>query len=104
MSRHQAMGGKESHPMVRSRFKGPLVMLVVLTGIAWGPFWSAEARGQGALERTFLLREKGQPERRCKILKFWTHTDGARVYEVQAQDTGELLTVVESGTTSAAGA
>src|SRR5262245_39968221 len=90
--------------MVRSCSVAPLVLALTLGGFACGqsPLPAAPGTGSAGGEKTFLLKERGQAERRCRVLISWTLADGSRAYDIQTLDNGERITVVESGTTSAA--
>src|SRR5439155_26998800 len=46
-------------------------------------------------EKVMMLTKEGQPPRRCKVLRSWKHPSGGTAYEVKAEDTGEIMTVIE---------
>jgi hypothetical protein len=52
---------------------------------------------QAASERTVSIKEDGKPAQQCRIIKTWRMKDGTQAYEVQAIDTGEVMTIVEAG-------
>src|SRR5205814_6369721 len=45
----------------------------------------------------FTVQEIGKTGQKCKVLKTWKTPEGKIAYQVQALDTGEVMTVVESG-------
>jgi hypothetical protein len=47
--------------------------------------------------QTFTVQEAGKPGQKCKVLKTWKTHEGATAYQVQALDTGEMMTIVETG-------
>jgi hypothetical protein len=46
-------------------------------------------------ETIITLREAGQRDQKCKILKTWNRPDGSVAYDVQVLATGERMTLVE---------
>src|SRR3954470_13641311 len=81
--------------MVRSRWIGPLVVLAS-TGLAWGEGAAPAPRAEGAAGHEIKVQELGRPPQRCKVLKTWQERDGGKAYQVQALDTGEMMTIAES--------
>jgi hypothetical protein len=47
-------------------------------------------------ERIITVTEPGKPPQQCRVLREWRLTDGNTALEVQALDTGEKMTIVES--------
>jgi len=43
------------------------------------------------------VQEQGKLAQKCKILKTWKTPEGSTAYQVRALDTGEIMTIVESG-------
>src|SRR5687768_5938309 len=65
---------------------------------------AAASVGQGMQpERFVLVREAGKASQKCRVLKCWRDKDGNKVGQVQAVDSGEMITVVEPGTASGGG-
>ncbi|HEV3118319.1 MAG TPA: hypothetical protein VGY58_14810, partial [Gemmataceae bacterium] len=56
-----------------------------------------DAAQAAASERVITVQETGKPSHKCKVLKSWQTSEGATAYKVQALDTGEVMTIVESG-------
>jgi hypothetical protein len=48
------------------------------------------------------VQEQGKPGQKCKVLKSWMTEEGSRAFEVQALQTGEIMTIVESGSAAPA--
>jgi pilus assembly protein CpaC len=44
-----------------------------------------------------MVREEGEPPQRCKLLKTWKENNGSTAFQVQAVDSGELMTIIQSG-------
>jgi hypothetical protein len=81
--------------MVRS-----IRIAAVVVGLAWTGLAGAQMSAQpGAAPRPryMIVREEGKPPQRCLVLKTWQHTNGLPVFQVQAVDTGEVITVVGPG-------
>lgn len=96
--------------MVRSYWMGALVL---------GASWTSLARSQAPAparalpaaapaasvgvgpampgERIVTIQEAGKPGQRCRVLKTWQQPDGSTAHQVQALDSGEIMTIVESG-------
>jgi hypothetical protein len=49
-------------------------------------------------DRVITIQEAGRPPQKCKLLKMWREKDGSMAYLVQALDTAEMLSIVESRT------
>src|SRR2546428_511452 len=90
--------------MVRSYWKRTLVTSLAWAGLAWGqqPVSSPPKAPTSApaeqSERTLTVQETGKAPLKCKILKTWRTTTGATAHQVQALATGEMITIVETGT------
>jgi hypothetical protein len=95
------MRGKETLAMVRS-----LGIAAVVVGLAWTGLAGAQSVPPGTAaprERYMTVREEGKPPQRCKLLKTWHESDGSTAFQVQAVDSGELITIVQSGSAPAEG-
>ncbi len=53
--------------------------------------------GLGAATDRFTVQEAGKAGQKCKVLKTWKTPDGKIAYQVQALNTGEMMTIVETG-------
>src|SRR5262249_6492997 len=86
--------------MVRSHWIRPVVVMLAWTGLARGQA-VPPALGPGG-ERIVTIQVGGKPGQRCRVLRTWQQPDGSRAHQVQALDTGEIMTVEESGAASTA--
>lgn len=72
----------------------------VVAGLAWTGLVAAQSPSPAgtatARPRFIIVSEQGQPQQRCKLIKTWKDANGAPAYQVQAVDTGELMTIVSS--------
>jgi hypothetical protein len=73
--------------MARSIWIGALVATLACTAPGW-----AQVQSQ---ERVVTIREADRPAQKCRVLKCWKLKDGGKACQVQAIDTGEMLTIVE---------
>jgi hypothetical protein len=46
--------------------------------------------------RIFTIFQRGKPAQNCRLLRQWTEPNGDEAYQVQALDSGELMTIVQS--------
>jgi hypothetical protein len=90
--------------MVRSIWRKTLVTSLAWAGMAWAQQPQTDSvrplpasPTQGAAERVFTVREQGKPAQKCKVLRTWKTPEGANAYQVLAVETGEIMTIVESG-------
>src|SRR5205823_6129333 len=90
--------------MARSIWKKTLVASLAWAGFAWiqQPAMQfaragSETTSSAAAERTITVQEAGMPSHKCKVVKTWQTPEGATAYQVQALDSGEIMTIVESG-------
>src|SRR5579884_3783690 len=67
---------------------------MVVLGLAWTGFAGAQSSSPLEKARYIMVTEEGKPPQRCKLLKTWREADGAPAFQVQAVDTGELMTIV----------
>jgi len=64
-------------------------------GFAWGQQFASPFPQVASGEQMIILQEPGGPQQQCKVLKSWVQPDGVTAYEVQAQASGEKMTIVE---------
>jgi|GEM_PF-5448182 hypothetical protein len=67
---------------------------MVVLGLAWTGFAGAQSSSPLEKARYIMVNEEGKPPQRCKLLKTWREAGGAPVFQVQAVDTGEMMTIV----------
>src|SRR6266446_956695 len=87
--------------MARSIWKNTLVASLAWAGFGWAQqpanYFTNPVPAAPASERILTVQENGKPSHKCKMLSSWQTSDGATAYKVQALDTGETMTIVESG-------
>jgi hypothetical protein len=89
--------------MVRSLWKRTLVTTLACAGIVCAQqtvSTTSTAKDSKPAEkamRIITVQESGKPGQKCKIVKSWKMPDGATAFQVQALDTGEMMTIVENG-------
>src|SRR5262245_59710874 len=84
--------------MARSMWIGTLIVVLASTRLALGQATGAPptpAAGSG--ERIITVQEADGPAQKCRVVKSWTTSDGSPAMQVQAVDTGEMITVVGEG-------
>lgn len=87
--------------MVRSIWRRTLVSTLAWAGLAWAQAPQTTTRpATNVVDRVITVQENGKTAQKCRIVKTWQTADGATAYQVQAVDTGEILTIVESGPTT----
>ena len=103
--------------MVRSNWTKAVVLGLACAGLAYGQTSptptpaaptaasapSPKAKQQPRVptmpgDRVITIQEAGRPPQKCKLLKMWREKDGSMAYLVQALDTAEMLSIVESRT------
>ena len=83
--------------MVRSYWKGTLVLALGWPGLVWGQQPPRSAPVQASPNEQFItLQEAGKPEQKCRVLRTW-QDKGNLVKEVQDLKTGEIMRIVEGG-------
>src|SRR5579871_4466642 len=82
--------------MVRTRWMGRVALVLASAGLAVGQSAPTEPMGGERTDRFIQLQEVGRPPQRCKLLKSWTEPDGTKAYQVQAVDTGEMISIFRS--------
>ena len=103
--------------MVRSFWMGTPVAALALAAAAWGqspwaplpatPQTKTSTAGKAAMpapvppaqpgERLITVQELNRPGQQCRVVRSWVQADGSQAYQVQALDTGEIMTIVEGG-------
>lgn len=87
--------------MVRSYWKGTLVVALACPGFLWGqqpqgtPVKPIPA--PSATESLITVEEAGKPAQKCRVLKCWALPDGTPARDVQDVASGEVMTIVEIG-------
>lgn len=88
--------------MVRSQWMAAVVMGLAWTSLArtQSPPLPASNSATSAA-RYITVNEDGKAPQRCQVLKSWREADGTTAYQVRAVDSGEVMTIVESGSVPA---
>jgi hypothetical protein len=87
-----------------------MVRSVGITALVVGLAWTGLAQAQSSSQvqsatsppkaRHITVREEGKPPLRCRVVKTWRQPNGASAYQVQAVQTGEMLTIASSAPSS----
>jgi hypothetical protein len=83
--------------MVRATKIGSVVVGLAASGLAWGQ--SAQTPPAPVPEPTgkiITVNESGKPAQKCRLIKMWTQPSGGKACQVQAIDTGHIMTIVQS--------
>lgn len=78
--------------MVRLHWMVTPVVTLVLAAAA-----AAQVPAAKPGERFMTVQEQNKPAQKCRILHSWREKDGTVAYQVQALDTGEMMSIVENG-------
>lgn len=84
--------------MVWLNWRGALIIVSAWVALACGQAFtqSGAAPTTGKAERILTLYENGKPIR-CRVVGTWQEPDGKTAHQLQALESGELITIVESG-------
>ena len=85
--------------MVRSRWVKAVMASVVSTSLVWGQSAAAPPpkAPDDATGRIITVHEAGKPAQKCRVVKVWVDEKGNKVWQVEALDTGEVMTIVAQG-------
>jgi hypothetical protein len=83
--------------MVRSHWMVPAALVLASAGLARGQGSPAELGADARKDRFVTIQEVGRPPLRCKLVKSWYEADGSRSLQVRAVDTGEMISIFQSG-------
>jgi hypothetical protein len=91
--------------MVWAKWTESLAAALTCAGLALGQETAAPVPEMPAGGQVVTIQEVGSAPQDCRVQKIWRQPDGNMAYEVQALDTGERMTIVESdaGPTTAQG-
>jgi hypothetical protein len=87
--------------MIRATKIGSVVVGLAASGLAWGQ--SALTPPAPVVEpagKIITVNEPGKPVQKCRLIKLWVNPGGGKACQVQAIDTGHIMTIVQSGPTS----
>jgi len=78
-----------------------VVVVLALTGLAWGQAKLEPAVGSGQPRpQVITVQETDRTGQKCRVIQTWFLPDGSRAFQVQGLDNGEMMTVVETGPTT----
>ncbi len=93
----------EPQPSPRPAANPPVTLTSHTPSTAEPPTLTAKGTAQPTAGGPFItVREAGKAQK-CRVLKCWTDKDGSRICQVQAVDTGEMMTILEPGSAPAPG-
>jgi hypothetical protein len=75
----------------------PAALVLASAGLARGQVSPSELGADARKDRFVTIQEVGRPPLRCKLVKSWFEPDGSRSFQVRAVDTGEMISIFESG-------
>ena len=84
--------------MVRSYWKGALVLTLAWASVAQGQQAASPPLGASAPDGIVTVQEMGKPMQRCRILSSWPVGDGNTAYLVQDLETTKTWTIVDGPT------
>jgi hypothetical protein len=81
--------------MVRSRWIKAVMATLVSTGMVWGQSAPSTPKApDDPTGRIITVQEAGKPAQKCKVIKWWIDEKGSKVWQVEALDTGEVMTII----------
>src|SRR6266542_3969264 len=86
---------KETHPMVRSYWKGALVLTLAVGGVIRAQQTAVPPLVATAPNGIVTVQQMGKPAQKCRILESWPTGDGKTAVKVQSLETGEVSTIIE---------
>jgi HEAT repeats len=87
--------------MTWARWQGTLSAALFGVGVALGQGSDPSSGAMSHPESTVTVRESGKPDVKCRIARACRQPNGMMAYDVQAIDSGEWMTVVEAGPSTA---
>src|SRR5262249_39262922 len=84
--------------MVRAYKIGSVVVGLAASGLAWGQSAPMPLTPPAApAGKVITVSEPGKPAQKCRLMKQWTQPSGEKACQVQAVDSGEIMTIVQAG-------
>jgi hypothetical protein len=84
--------------MVWSKWIASVVVAMAWAGLAWS---QQPSPAPSAGECLLTLKEKGGTARRCRVIVAWTMPEGGKALQVQDVESGEMITIAETGANKA---
>lgn len=79
--------------MVWSNWRGALMVTAAWVGLAWS---QTPPPAPVTHERIMTVHENGTSTR-CRVISTWRTSEGTQAYQLQAIESGEMITIVEDG-------
>jgi hypothetical protein len=76
---------------------GSVVVGLAASGLAWGQAPLAPPPVAEPAAKVITVNEPGKPAQKCRVLKMWTQPNGGKACQVQAIESGEMLTIAQTG-------
>ncbi|HXG13113.1 MAG TPA: hypothetical protein VNK04_25370, partial [Gemmataceae bacterium] len=83
--------------MARSLWIGTLLVALASAWLARGEPAGSPTPAANTGERLITVQEGDKPAQKCRVLKTWKTPEGNQALQVQAVDTGEMMTIIEEG-------
>src|SRR5205085_2327306 len=80
--------------MARAKWIKSLFAAAVSTSLAMG---QSPVPATATTDKVITVQEVGHAPQKCKVVKVWQLQSGMHAYQVQALDSGEMITIVEEG-------
>jgi hypothetical protein len=83
--------------MVRATKIGSVVVGLAASGLTWGQTaLTPPAPNSDPPGKIITVNEAGKPAQKCRLIKMWTQPSGGKACQVQAIDSGHIMTIVQS--------
>jgi hypothetical protein len=76
---------------------GSVVVGLAASGLAWGQAPLTPPPATEPTAKVITVSEPGKPAQKCRVLKMWMQPNGGKACQVQAIDSGEMLTIAQTG-------
>ncbi len=81
--------------MVRSRWIKAVMATLVSTGVVWGQAAAPTPKApDDPTGRIITVNEPGKLPQKCRVVKWWFDEHGNKVWQVEALDCGETMTII----------
>jgi hypothetical protein len=85
--------------MVRSRWIKAVMATLAAGGMVWGQSAAPTSPKppDDPTGRVVTVQEAGKPAQKCRVVKWWLDEKGNKVWQVEALDTHEMMTIIAGG-------